>query len=66
MHDVVADRPALGSRFHRLLLSSGLANLADGIGVVAWPWLASLIPWRSRSSASRKSCPGSSSRFPRA
>ncbi|KQW31208.1 hypothetical protein ASE36_02730 [Rhizobium sp. Root274] len=34
---------ALGHRFHRLLLSSGLANLADGIGVVAWPWLASLI-----------------------
>jgi MFS family permease len=33
----------LGPRFHRLLLSSGLANLADGIGVVAWPWLASLI-----------------------
>lgn len=34
---------SLGPRFHRLLLSSGLANLADGIGVVAWPWLASLI-----------------------
>ncbi|PYB76983.1 MFS transporter [Rhizobium wuzhouense] len=33
----------LGRAFHRLLLSSGLANLADGIGVVAWPWLASLI-----------------------
>ncbi len=36
-------KPALGPRFQRLLLSSGLANLADGIGVVAWPWLASLI-----------------------
>lgn len=33
----------LGPHFYRLLLSSGLANLADGIGVVAWPWLASLI-----------------------
>jgi MFS family permease len=36
-------KPPLGARFHRLLLSSGLANLADGIGIVAWPWLASLI-----------------------
>lgn len=43
MNQSIADRPALGSRFHRLLLSSGLANLADGIGVLAWPWLASLI-----------------------
>jgi MFS family permease len=43
MNQSIADAPALGPRFHRLLLSSGLANLADGIGVVAWPWLASLI-----------------------
>lgn len=43
MTQSIAAVPTLGPRFHRLLLSSGLANLADGIGVVAWPWLASLI-----------------------
>lgn len=43
MNQNVTPKPSLGRNFHRLLLSSGLANLADGIGVVAWPWLASLI-----------------------
>ncbi len=43
MNQHVTPKPSLGRNFHRLLLSSGLANLADGIGVVAWPWLASLI-----------------------
>ena len=43
MNQHVTPKRSLGRNFHRLLLSSGLANLADGIGVVAWPWLASLI-----------------------
>ncbi|WP_187182185.1 MFS transporter [Rhizobium sp. WL3] len=43
MNHPMTPKPPLGRNFHRLLLSSGLANLADGIGVVAWPWLASLI-----------------------
>ncbi len=43
MNQHVTPKPPLGSSFHRLLASSGLANLADGIGIVAWPWLASLI-----------------------
>jgi MFS family permease len=43
MNQSNAVKAPLGPRFQRLLLSSGLANLADGIGVVAWPWLASLI-----------------------
>ncbi|WP_054159603.1 MFS transporter [Rhizobium sp. AAP43] len=43
MSQHVTPKPKLGLRFHRLILSSGFANLADGIGVVAWPWLASLI-----------------------
>ena len=43
MNQHVTPKPPLGRNFHRLLLSSALANLADGIGVVAWPWLASLI-----------------------
>ncbi|MBP1853305.1 MFS transporter [Rhizobium halophytocola] len=33
----------LGADYWKLLLSSGMTNLADGIGLVAWPWLASLI-----------------------
>ncbi|MDQ0423316.1 MFS family permease [Peteryoungia aggregata LMG 23059] len=43
MNQHVTPKPPLGPSFHRLLASSGLANLADGIGIVAWPWLASLI-----------------------
>ncbi|PPJ47310.1 MFS transporter [Rhizobium sp. KAs_5_22] len=39
----IKPKPQLGASFYRLWLSSGLANLADGVGVVAWPWLASLI-----------------------
>ena len=34
---------ALGGSYRKLLLSSSLTNLADGIGLVAWSWLASLI-----------------------
>ncbi len=43
MNQHVTPQPRLGASFYRLWLSSGLANLADGIGIVAWPWLASLI-----------------------
>ncbi|CAH0339982.1 MFS transporter [Rhizobium sp. CECT 9324] len=43
MNQHVTPQPKLGASFYRLWLSSGLANLADGVGVVAWPWLASLI-----------------------
>jgi hypothetical protein len=28
---------------HRFILASGLANLADGVAVVAWAWVASLL-----------------------
>ncbi|UJW76498.1 MFS transporter [Rhizobium sp. SL42] len=43
MNQHVTPQPKLGASFYRLWLSSGLANLADGVGIVAWPWLASLI-----------------------
>ncbi len=33
----------LGKNYRLLWLSSAVANLGDGIGVVAWPWLASLL-----------------------
>lgn len=32
-----------GGRFPRFVAASGAANLADGIAVVAWAWLASLL-----------------------
>lgn len=33
----------LGKNYRLLWLASAVANLGDGIGVVAWPWLASLL-----------------------
>ncbi len=33
----------LGANYRRLLTSSAVANLADGVGVVAFPWLASAV-----------------------
>ncbi|MBT9369466.1 MFS transporter [Rhizobium sp. CSW-27] len=33
----------LGRRYLALLTASGISNLGDGIGTVAWPWVASLL-----------------------
>jgi MFS family permease len=33
----------LGSRFHRLFAASLITNIGDGMGTVAYPWLASAI-----------------------
>lgn len=33
----------LGGPFRRLWAASGASNLADGVAIVAWPWLASTI-----------------------
>lgn len=33
----------LGSRFHRLFVASIVTNLGDGVGLVAYPWLASAV-----------------------
>lgn len=33
----------LGPRFRRFLVASGLTNLADGIALVAWTWIASQL-----------------------
>ncbi len=33
----------LGKNYRLLWLANAVANLGDGIGVVAWPWLASLL-----------------------
>jgi len=35
--------PALGANYYKLWSASAISNLGDGIGVVAWPWLASLL-----------------------
>jgi Transmembrane secretion effector len=29
--------------YHRFVAASGMTNLADGVAVVAWAWLASLL-----------------------
>lgn len=34
---------ALGSAFRRLWAASAASNLADGVAMVAWPWLASAV-----------------------
>ena len=34
---------ALGANYHKLLAAAGIGNLGDGIAVVAYPWLATLI-----------------------
>ncbi|MFT5868466.1 MAG: MFS family permease [Paracoccaceae bacterium] len=36
-------RAPLGRNYVKLWLSSAVSNLGDGIGVVAWPWVASLL-----------------------
>ncbi len=42
-----ADAPAttskLGLNYYKLLAASGISNLGDGIGLIAYPWLASAI-----------------------
>jgi MFS family permease len=40
---VKGQKPTLGSRFHRLFAASLVTNLGDGMGQVAYPWLASAI-----------------------
>jgi MFS family permease len=37
------ERQGLGGRFHRLFAASLITNLGDGMGTVAYPWLASAI-----------------------
>lgn len=39
----MSERPRLGDRFHRLFVASIVTNLGDGIGLVAYPWLASAV-----------------------
>ena len=45
VEDVPTDPPPgrLGGNYHRLFSASAISNLGDGIGVVAYPWLASAI-----------------------
>ena len=39
-----ADSPKrLGANFHRLFGASVISNLGDGIGMIAYPWLASAV-----------------------
>lgn len=38
-----ARRAGLGGRFHRLFAASIVTNVGDGMGTVAYPWLASAI-----------------------
>jgi MFS family permease len=35
--------PRLGSNYHRLFSASTISNLGDGVGLVAYPWLASAL-----------------------
>ncbi len=35
--------PALSRNYYKLLTASGISNLGDGIGLIAYPWLASAI-----------------------
>jgi MFS family permease len=39
----MSTEPRLGARYHRLWLASLVTNLGDGIGLVAYPWLASAV-----------------------
>jgi MFS family permease len=39
----VADERGLGRRYHRLFGASVVSNLGDGLGAVAYPWLATAI-----------------------
>lgn len=44
MHDApLADPPKLGAGYFKLFSASVISNLGDGIGAVAYPWLASAI-----------------------
>lgn len=43
MRPVSADRGALGQPYRRLFAGSVVSNLGDGIGTVAYPWLATAI-----------------------
>lgn len=38
-----ATRPKLGPRYWRLWTASVISNLGDGVGVIAFPWLASAV-----------------------
>jgi MFS family permease len=37
------DRTRLGASYHKLFSASVISNLGDGIGTVAYPWLASAV-----------------------
>ena len=37
------DRTRLGSSYHKLFSASVISNLGDGVGTVAYPWLASAV-----------------------
>ena len=37
------ERINLGSRYHRLLAATTVSNIGDGMGAIAYPWLASAI-----------------------
>ena len=36
-------RQQLGANYYKLLIGSAITNLGDGIGIVAYPWLASAV-----------------------
>ena len=43
-HDTTPhDHPGLGGNYFKLFGASAISNLGDGIGVIAYPWLASAI-----------------------
>ncbi len=42
-HSAVPAPTRLGARFHRLFGASVVSNLGDGIGQIAYPWLASAV-----------------------
>jgi MFS family permease len=39
----VAEKQRLGANFHKLFSASIVSNLGDGMGLVAYPWLASAV-----------------------
>ncbi|MDH3292945.1 MAG: MFS transporter, partial [Acidimicrobiia bacterium] len=38
-----AGTPGLGSNYYKLMAASVISNLGDGVGVIAYPWLASAV-----------------------
>jgi MFS family permease len=42
-HNLDSDESGQNSYVHRFVLASGVANLGDGIALVAWSWVASLM-----------------------